>query len=141
MYRLSGAAIISTRCCSNALAARFSAIKVQNVRFWAYVASGLLSGIAAVVQTALNSSATPDVGAPMNLQAITIAVLGGISIMGGEGGILGIVLATLTVIFLYNGLGLQFGDSAGIWQLVALGVLLIGSVLFNEFLRRRLSVD
>jgi ribose/xylose/arabinose/galactoside ABC-type transport system permease subunit len=110
------------------------------VRFWAYVAAGGLAAIAAVVQTALSASATPDVGAPMNLQAITIAVLGGVSIVGGEGGILGIVLATLIVIFLYNGLGLQLGDNAGIWQPFALGVLLIGSVLFNEYVRRRLSV-
>ena len=125
---------------TNALAARFSAIGVWKVRFWAYVAAGGLAAVAAVVQTALSASATPDVGAPMNLQAITIAVLGGVSIVGGEGGILGIVLATLIVIFLYNGLGLQLGDNAGIWQPFALGVLLIGSVLFNEYVRRRLSV-
>jgi ribose/xylose/arabinose/galactoside ABC-type transport system permease subunit len=126
---------------TNALAARFTAIGVWNVRFWAYVAAGLLAGIAAVVQTALNASATPDVGAPMNLQAITIAVLGGVSIVGGEGTILGVVMAALIVIFLYNGLGLLLGDAAGVWQPVALGVLLICSVLFNEFIRRRLSVD
>lgn len=126
---------------TNALAARFTAIGVWNVRFWAYVASGLLAGIAAVIQTALSASATPDVGAPMNLQAITIAVLGGVSIMGGEGTVLGVVLSSLIVVFLYNGLGLQLGDQAGVWQPVALGVLLIGSVLFNEFLRRRLSVN
>ncbi|GAC1434707.1 MAG: hypothetical protein NVSMB65_08690 [Chloroflexota bacterium] len=110
------------------------------MRFWAYVAAGLLAGVGAVVQTALSASATPDVGAPMNLQAITIAVLGGVSIVGGEGSILGVVLATLIVIFLYNGLGLQLANSAGIWQPFALGVLLIGSVLFNEFVRRRVAV-
>lgn len=126
---------------TNALAARFSAIGVWTVRFWSYAAAGLLAGIAAVVQTALNASATPDVGAPMNLQAITIAVLGGVSIMGGKGTILDVLLATLIVIFLYNGLGLQLGIQAGVWQPFALGVLLIGSVLFNEFLRRRFSAD
>jgi ribose/xylose/arabinose/galactoside ABC-type transport system permease subunit len=124
---------------TNALAARFAAIGVWKVRFWAYVASGLLAGIAAVVQTALSASATPDVGAPMNLQAITIAVLGGVSILGGEGAILDVVLATLIVIFLYNGLDLQLGNSAGIWQPAALGILLIASVLFNEVIRRRLA--
>ena len=125
---------------TNALAARFAAINVWGVRFWAYAAAGLCAGIAAVVQTALSASATPDVGAPLNLQAITIAVLGGVSIVGGEGTILGVVLASLIVIFLYNGLGLQLGDNAGVWQPFALGVLLIGSVLFNEWIRRRLSV-
>jgi ribose/xylose/arabinose/galactoside ABC-type transport system permease subunit len=126
---------------TNALAARFAAIGVWTVRFWAYAAAGLLAGIAAVVQTALSASATPDVGAPMNLQAITIAVLGGVSIMGGEGAILDVVLAALIVIFLYNGLGLQLGNQAGVWQPFALGVLLIGSVLFNEFIRRRFAVS
>ena len=125
---------------TNALAARFAAINVWNTRFWAYVAAGLLSGLAALVQTALSASATPDVGAPMNLQAITIAVLGGVSIMGGEGTVPGVVLATLIVIFLYNGLGLQLGGAAGVWQPFALGLLLIGSVLFNETVRRRFSL-
>jgi ribose/xylose/arabinose/galactoside ABC-type transport system permease subunit len=125
---------------TNAVAARFSAIAVWRVRFWAYVAAGLLAGIAAVVQTALSASATPDVGAPMNLQAITIAVLGGVSILGGEGGVLGVVLATLIVIFLNDGLGIQLGTAAGVWQPFAVGAILIGSVLFNEYVRRRLSV-
>jgi ribose/xylose/arabinose/galactoside ABC-type transport system permease subunit len=124
----------------NALAARFSAINVGSVRFWAYAAAGLIAGAAAVVQTALSASATPNVGDPLNLQAITIAVLGGVSITGGEGTVSGVVIAALIVIFLYNGLGLQLGDKAGVWQPFALGVLLIGSVLLNEWVRRRLSV-
>jgi ribose/xylose/arabinose/galactoside ABC-type transport system permease subunit len=122
------------------MAARFSAISVWWVRFWAYAAAGLLAGVAALVQTALSASATPDVGAPMNLQAITITVLGGVSILGGEGGVLGVMLATLIVIFLNNGLGLQLGGAAGVWQPFALGAILIGSVLFNEYVRRRLSL-
>jgi ribose/xylose/arabinose/galactoside ABC-type transport system permease subunit len=126
---------------TNALAARFTAIDVWAVRFWAYVAAGFLSGVGAVIQTALNASATPDVGASMNLQAITIAVLGGVSIMGGEGAVVGVALATLVVVFLYNGLGLLLGDAAGVWQPVALGVLLICSVFLNELVRRRISVD
>ena len=72
--------------------------------------------------------------------AITIAVLGGVSIVGGEGDVLGIVLASLIVIFLYNGLGLALGANAGIWQPFSLGVLLIGSALLNESLRRRFSL-
>jgi len=125
---------------TNAMAARFAAINVWGVRFWAYVASGLLAGIAAVVQTAVSASATPDAGNLLNLQAITIVVLGGVSVLGGEGNILGVVLASLIVIFLYNGLGVVGGSDAAIWQPFALGVLLIGSVLFNEWLRRRVSV-
>lgn len=125
---------------TNALAARFSAIDIWGVRFWAYVSAGLICGIAAVVQTGLSASATPDVGASMNLAAITIAVLGGVSIVGGEGDVLGILLASLIVIFLYNGIGLALGAAAGIWQPFSLGVLLIGSALVNESLRRRFSL-
>ncbi len=125
---------------TNALAARFSAIDVWGVRFWAYVAAGFICGLAAVVQTGLSASATPDVGTTMNLAAITIAVLGGVSIVGGEGDVLGILLASLIVIFLYNGIGLALGAAAGIWQPFSLGVLLIGSALLNESLRRRFSL-
>jgi len=124
---------------TNALAARFAAINVWNVRFWAYVVSGLLAGIAGVVQAALSASTTPDAGAQLNLQAITIVVLGGVSVLGGEGGMVGVLLALLLVIFLYNGLGLELGSSGAIWQPFALGLLLIGSVLFNAFLSRRLA--
>jgi len=124
----------------NALAARFSAIHVWGVRFWAYAAAGLFAGIAAMVQTALSASATPNVGEGLNLQAITIAVLGGVSIIGGEGTVPGVTLSALIVMFLYNGLGLQLGNNAGVWQPFALGVLLIGSVLLNEWVRRRLAV-
>lgn len=122
---------------TNALAARFAAIDVWGVRFWSYVASGALCGVAAVVQTGLSASATPDAGASLNLAAITIAVFGGVSILGGAGDMLGVVLATAIVVFLYNGLGLKLGQSAGVWQPFALGVLLIGSALFNEALRKR----
>jgi ribose/xylose/arabinose/galactoside ABC-type transport system permease subunit len=125
---------------TNALAARFSAIDVWGVRFWAYVAAGFICGLAAVVQTGLSASATPDVGTTMNLAAITIAVLGGVSIVGGEGDVLGILLASLIVIFLYNGIGLALGAAAGIWQPFSLGVLLIGSALLNESLRRHFSL-
>jgi len=125
---------------TNAVAARFSAIPVWRVRFWAYVAAGLLPGIGAVFQMALNARATPDAGDGMNLQASTIAVLGGVSILGGEGGILGVVLVTLMVIFLNDGLGIQLGAAAGVWQLFLLDVIVIGCVLFNEYVRRRLSV-
>lgn len=126
---------------TNAVAARFAAINVWGVRFWTYVAAGTLAGIAAVVQTALSASATPDAGSTMNLAAITIAVFGGVSIIGGEGDTLGVVLATAIVLFLYNGLGLQLGSNAGIWQPFALGVLLIGSALFNEKMRERFSAS
>jgi ribose/xylose/arabinose/galactoside ABC-type transport system permease subunit len=88
----------------------------------------------------VNASATPNVGEGLNLQAITIAVLGGVSITGGEGTVLGVVLSTLILIFLYNGLGLQLGNNAEVWQPFALGMLLIGSVLLKEWVRRRLAV-
>ncbi|HHV62046.1 MAG TPA: ABC transporter permease [Firmicutes bacterium] len=119
---------------SNELAAKFAAINIKKVRVWVYILSGLLAGIAAVVMTSRVATAKPDAGFGYELQAITIAVLGGTSVAGGRGTIAGTVLAALTLTVLYNGL-----DLAGIhpiWQVGTLGLVLIISVLLNNWLLR-----
>ncbi len=120
---------------SNAKAAHFAAIHVRYVRLWVYVASGTLAGIAAVIKSSRVASASPDAGLGTELQAITIAVLGGVNIMGGEGKITGTFLSIAIITMLYNGLDL--GGVHSIWQVGTLGMILIFSVLLNQFLIRR----
>lgn len=85
---------------TNATAAFLSGINVGRTRFKGYVIAGLLSSMAAVIQTSRVVTARPDAGATANLAAITIAVLGGTSIFGGEGTVGGTVLATLVIALL-----------------------------------------
>jgi len=120
---------------SNEKAALFSGINVKNIRLSVYIMSGILSGLASWIITSRIASARPDIGTGFELQAITIAVLGGVSIQGGEGTVLGVVLATFIITMLNN--GLQLAGIHQIWQLGALGVVLIGSTLLNQFLIKR----
>ena len=126
---------------TNDVAARFANIPVRRTRFLAYVLSGLLSGLAAVVTVAQFASARPDagsVGNGMALPAITIAVLGGVAIIGGIGRVAGVILAGLLVVWLNAGILLAFEGSDGSqFQLFALGALLVLSALLNAYSVRR----
>jgi ribose/xylose/arabinose/galactoside ABC-type transport system permease subunit len=120
---------------TNEVAARFAAINVRAVRFWVFTVSGVLAGLAAAVMTSRVASARPDAGMGFELQAITIAVLGGTSIMGGEGTIIGTILGVLAITVLSN--GLQLAGIHPIWQLGAVGIVLVVTVLLNQWLTRR----
>jgi len=120
---------------TNEVAARFAAINVGAVRFWVFTLAGLLAGLAAVVMTSRVASARPDAGVGYELQAITIAVLGGTSILGGEGTVLGTILGVLVITVLSN--GLQLAGIHPIWQLGAVGIVLVVTVLLNQWLARR----
>lgn len=126
---------------TNDIAARFANIDVRQTRFRAYVSSGLLSGVVAVVTVAQFASARPDagsVGNGMALPAITIAVLGGVAISGGLGRVAGVVIAALLIVWLNAGILLAFEGSDGSqFQLFALGVVLVLSALLNAITLRR----
>ncbi|MDI3472155.1 MAG: rhamnose transport system permease protein [Thermotogaceae bacterium] len=117
--------------------ARFSSVPVRRVKFTVYVIGGFLAGLAALIMTSRIASARPDLGAGLNLQAITIAVLGGTNIMGGEGSILGTLMAIVVITALYN--GLQLAGISSIWQVGTLGIILIGSAIANIILSKKFS--
>ncbi len=126
---------------TNDVAARFANLPVPWVRFRAYVLSGVLSAVVAVVTVAQFASARPDagtVGNGMALPAITIAVLGGVAISGGIGRVGGVVVAALLVVWLNAGILLAFEGSEGSqYQLFALGAVLVASALLNTYMLRR----
>lgn len=123
---------------SNETAAVFSGINLKRIRLTVYALSGVLSALAAWIITSRIASARPDVGTGYELQAITIAVLGGISIQGGEGTVGGVLLAVAIITMINN--GLQLAGIHQIWQLGALGAVLVGSVLLNQFLIQRRKI-
>lgn len=118
--------------------ARFSNVPVRKIKFSVYVIGGFLAGLAALIMTSRIASARPDLGAGLNLQAITIAVLGGTNIMGGEGSILGTFMAIAVITSLYN--GLQLAGISSIWQVGTLGIILIGSAIANIILSKKYSI-
>jgi len=123
----------------NDQAARFAGIPVKSVRFLLYTLSGLLAGLGAIVMASWLMAARPDVGAGLDLQSITVAVLGGIDIFGGTGSLVGTILAVLIVTMLAS--GLQLANINAIWQLAILGFILLGAVALNQVLTRRMALQ
>jgi ribose/xylose/arabinose/galactoside ABC-type transport system permease subunit len=119
----------------NSEAARFSGIPVMQVRFALYMLSGLLAGVGAVVMASWLMTARPDVGSGLELQSITVTVLGGTHIFGGFGSLAGTILAVLIVTLVAS--GLQLGNINTIWQLAILGFILLGAVALNQVISRR----
>ncbi len=120
---------------TNPVAAQFAVTPVAWTRFCAFATSGLLASMAAVVATARFASARPDAGVGLELQSITVAMLGGVAITGGSGTVSGVVLATLLITIINNGLNLA--NVQATWQLGALGLILIGSAILNRMVQRR----
>ena len=126
---------------TNDVAAQWAGLDVRRTRFAAYLLSGLVAGIVAVYLTAQFASSRPDAGTSGNglaLPSITIAVLGGVAIMGGVGRVAGVVLATLLITWLNAGILLAIpGNAGGQYQLLALGLVLILAALLNGVAQRR----
>jgi ribose transport system permease protein/erythritol transport system permease protein len=126
---------------TNDVAARWAGVGVAGTRFTAYVASGLIAGLAAVYYVAQFASARPDAGTSGNglaLPSITIAVLGGVAITGGIGRVGGVLLSAVLVVWLNASILLLVpGNSGSQMQLLALGSVLIGSALLNRYMEKR----
>lgn len=119
----------------NDTAARLSGINVQGTRIAVYAISGLLSAAGAIVTASWLMSARPDAGQGAELQAITVAVLGGAAITGGEGSLGGTMLAVLLVTMI--AFGLQLAGVNATYQLAILGLLLLITVTLNQLVLRR----
>jgi rhamnose transport system permease protein len=123
---------------NNDVAARFSGVRVERIRFILFCLTGLMSGLAAILLTARLGSTRPSIAEGFELEAITMVVLGGVSILGGAGSILGVVLAALIVGLVTFGLGLL--NVPGIVMTIFTGSLLIVvialPILFRMWRRR-----
>ncbi len=111
-------------------AARLLGIRVVRLRFGLFALDGALAALAAVVNVSWFLAARPDAGRGLELAAVTVAVLGGTRIFGGEGSVAGPVVAVLIITVLQG--GLQLANISPAWQLGLVGVLLIGSVIASD---------
>lgn len=118
---------------NNATAALFSGIRVDRVRFILFLLTGLTSGIAAVCLTSRLGSTRPSIAAGMELEVVTMVVLGGVNILGGSGSIPGVVLAAFIMGMVTFGFGLL--NVPGIVMSIFLGLLLISVIAVPKLLR------
>ncbi|TWT29791.1 Ribose transport system permease protein RbsC [Posidoniimonas corsicana] len=116
-------------------AARLSGVNVASVKTWAYVCSGALSGVAGLLLTARLDSATPRLGETYELDSIAAVVIGGASLSGGRGSVLGAVLGCLIIGVLNNGLALL--DVSPFWQKVIKGTVILAAVAIDRLSRRQ----
>jgi ribose transport system permease protein len=118
----------------NEEAARLSGVRVRLHKTLIYGVSGLTSAVAAVILTARLNSAQPIAGIMYELDAIAATVIGGTSLMGGEGTLVGTLVGALIMGVLRNGLNL-LGVSSFLQQIVIGGVI-VGAVLVDTMLKR-----
>jgi len=114
---------------SNPEAARLAGINVTATRLIAYIVSGALAGITAIIFLSRLTVAEPTAGTGIELEAIAVTVIGGTSLFGGEGGVGGTILGAMILAILANMLNLMgVGPFA---QQVVKGAIIIAAVLFE----------
>lgn len=112
---------------ANEQAARFSGVRVARLKFWLFVASGAVAGLAGVLWTLRYSSARADNGVGLELAVVAAVLLGGVSIFGGKGTMPGVLAGVLLLATLQNALRLE--DVSNEALNIVTGSLLIVSVL------------
>jgi ribose transport system permease protein len=119
----------------NEQAAIFSGISVTKVRIVGYILSGFLAGLAGIIQSARLGASIGMAGVGLEMQAVTAAVIGGASLNGGKGDILGGVMGAVFIAVVFNIMVIA-GVSA-YWQDIVNGVILILAVYSETLIRDR----
>ena len=120
---------------SNEEAAKLSGIRVRRVKIAVFMISASLASVSGILETARLSVGQPAAGNGYELLAIGAAVIGGASLFGGVGGILGTALGTSLLLLIQNAL-ILLGISA-YWQQVFSGVIIVAAVALNMWRRTR----
>jgi len=116
-------------------AAKLSGIRVDRVMLGTYTLAGLIAALAAWVSIGRNGSISPSWAVTdYNLQAITAAVIGGISLFGGRGSILGTLIGAMIVGVVSMGLNMLGADPQ--WKVGLTGVLIISAVAIDQWIRK-----
>lgn len=114
----------------NAKAARYSGLNVARVKISAFVITGVLVGLAGLILTGRSHAARPDIAAGLELDVLAAVIMGGTSLFGGRGTILGTLLGSLLIGVINNGLTLLSVSSSA--QLVVKGMIIIAAVAFSS---------
>ena len=120
---------------SNFEAARLAGIPVDRVRVTLYVLSGAAAGIGGIVLSSILNSGQPTAGTGLEFDVIVAAILGGTSLTGGQGSVLGTLVGAMIVGTVNNGLNLLGVQS--FWQSIVQGLILVGAVALDALVQRR----
>ncbi|MFT5064955.1 MAG: inositol transport system permease protein [Yoonia sp.] len=122
---------------SNEAAARMSGINVPRHLMLVYMIAGGLAGLAAVILTSKNLTAQSGMGLSYELEAIAMAVIGGVSLFGGRGSIIGTVIGALIIGVITS--GFTFLRLGAFYQEMVLGCIIVGAVALDQYQQKRAS--
>lgn len=118
----------------NQEAARIAEVPVALTKISAFVISGVLAAVAALILVGKLGAAEPTLGNLWELDAIAAAAIGGASLMGGKGSIVGTILGAIILGSLRNGLTLM--NVQAFYQLLATGIIIIAAMLIDSATRK-----
>jgi ribose transport system permease protein len=118
----------------NAEAARLAGIRVQWILLFVYTASGLMAGLGGIILASQLKSGAPTYGLLYELYVIAAVVVGGTSLSGGEGKMMGTLIGALMIGVIQNGMNLTGVESYA--QKVVLGLVILGAVLLDKLRRK-----
>lgn len=110
--------------------ARLSGINTLKIKTWVYAISGIMAALSGIIVTSRIGSASPNAGSGFELDAIAAVVLGGTSLAGGEGSIMGTVIGAIIIGVLNNGLNLM--DVSPFYQLIVKGLVILLAVMIDK---------
>jgi rhamnose transport system permease protein len=120
---------------NNEQACKFSGIPVERIKIILFTLIGFMSGLGIIFLTSRLSSIRPDIGSGLELEVIATVVLGGVSILGGSGNMIGVVLSLFLLGYLTYSLNLLNIPSQVIT--IILGLLLVSTILISNFIEQR----
>lgn len=113
----------------NEQSAKYAGINVKNVRLFVFIFSGFLASFAGILSTARTFAATMDMGTSAEMDAIAAVVLGGTSMSGGRGTLMGTVIGAIIIGVLSNGMNLLGINTS--WQYVVQGIVILIAVFVD----------
>ncbi|HEY3323103.1 MAG TPA: ABC transporter permease [Planctomycetota bacterium] len=119
----------------NEEATRLSGINVKKIKCLAYIISGVLSSITGILYVARFRSAQANAGLGMEMDAIAAAVIGGTSLMGGEGSVIGVLIGAMVMGVIRNGLVLM--DISSYWQDFIIGAIIVLAAILDKLRTKR----
>ncbi len=122
---------------SNAEAAEVSGIKVAKVKLGCYAVLGLLSGLAGALYTSLYASAQGNMGEGLEMDVIAACVVGGVSMTGGSGSVVGVFLGSLILAVI--GKGLPLIGISQFWQTAIKGLIILVAIIVNVLAQRSMD--
>ena len=123
---------------TNEEAVRMSGIDPRPIKLLVFTLCGFLTSLAAVIQTARMSSASPNAGSGLELQAIAAVVIGGTSLMGGRGSVISSFFGVLIIAVLGTGLA-QIGTQESTKRLIT-GCVIIAAVIIDQYRAGRKNI-